>query len=683
MPPAEDAPEPLPPGEAPLLPEEGPNSAGAWNTRITDAKELIKYHRERWYWTQNTDRAAGKGGNDPLLPRDVALLPKDYSYSEQKKPLLFYQLPEVVLTPARPDVPAGTAQLFAAVLNDMVGPTQMNALPMVNEVLTDILVASGVGICKLGYETYIDPLQPTTQIQTGEQPGAPDPMTGAPIMEPMFEEVPNIITEKYFVSRISPNDFLFDVAFRGSDWAKCPWMGWRFRIPEHVAVQRYGIPQDKLKSSAINGQAPTMEQSLAPDREKQRLGGVEGVEIYYKGADFDPEVGDPDLIRCLVFIDGFKEPVKHEDCRCQMVENNRVTAGLRRIPIYPLTLHYVSDMALPPSDCAMSRVLVDEQSRGRTQMWQQRDRNVPLRGVDTTKLTPDALQKILSGQWQEIIPFEGLDNGQVPLFGVPQSAYPQENFNFNNIAERDIQECWGMSGHNLGQQEASGRTATELSLRQQGTETRMATEQARVELWWVSIVEGLAAMLQLNADLPQYARIVGEQGAQQIVEWTKQNIAGEFAFTIRPDSARKIDQTAERKFRLDAMNLMMNIPGINQGELIKWAAPSLGLNPDTLIKPPAPPPPEPPDVSITIRTESLNPFAPEYANVVTLLKARGIDLAPQPTQAAPSAPQPPGAQPPTGAGPVQAGAGVPPISKHSALQTGQLPGGGSATTRPQ
>ena len=468
-------------------------------------------------------------------------------------------------------------------------------------------------------------------------------------------------------------------------------MGWRFRIPEHTAAQRYGIKTDKIKSSSINGQAPSADQSLGPDREKQRLGGVEGCEIYYKAVDFDPDIGDPDLVRCLVFLDGFKEPVKHEDFRGQKVENNRVTGGLRRIPLYPLTLHYVSDMALPPSDCAMSRVLVDEQSRGRTQMWQQRDRNVPMRGIDTTKITPDSLAKVLAGQYQEIIPFENVDNGQSPLFGITQSAYPQENFNFNNIAERDIQECWGMSGHNLGQQEASGRTATELTLRQQGTETRMATEQARVELWWVSIVEGLAALVQQYADLPQYARIVGQEGAQQIVEWTKQDIAGEFAFSIRPDSAKKIDQTSERKFRLDAMNLLMNVPTINKEEIIKWAAPALGLNPDTIIAKPPPPQPEPPDINVTIKSESLNPFAPEYAGVVALLKTRGIDLAPQPPAPPPGgqppvAPgMPPGAPAPAGAGapPIQANAGAPPINKHQSQITGMLPGGGAQTTRPQ
>ena len=668
------------------LPAEGPNSADAWKTRIQESKDLLQWHRDKFYWRANVERVAGKGGDDPTLPTGAALLPKDYAYSEQKKPLLFYQLPDVVLTPAHPDVKASTAQLFAAVLNEMVGPNDMNALPVVNEVLSDILVAAGVGCAKLGYETFIDPVQKTVEVEVDRQPAPPDPltgqpavdpMTGAPMMVPVMEDVPNIISEKYFLSRFSPNDFLFDSAFRGSDWSKCSWLGMRFRLPPHQVTAQFGVPEDDLPRARSTA-TPTDEQSLAPDRMVQHLKGVECLEIYYRAIDYDPDIGDPDLIRCMIFVEGRDEPVRHENSRTQVVENNRVVGGLRRIPIYPLTLFYVSDMALPPSDCSLSRVLVDEQSKGRTQMWQQRDRNVPLRGVDTTKITRDSLQKILAGTYQEIIQFEGVDNGQSPLFGIPQNAFPQENFNFNNIAERDIQECWGMSGHNLGTQETSGRTATELSLRQQGTETRMATAQARVELWWISIVEGLAALVQQYADLPQYARIVGQQGASEIVEWTKQDIAGEFAFSIRPDSAKRIDQSAERKFRLDAMNLMMNIPGINQGELIKWAAPSLGLNPDTLIMPPQPPPPEPPSISIAIKTESLNPMAPEYANVIALLKTKGIDLAPAPAPQPGQAPPPPG---PAG-GPVQASGGPPPVNKHIADLSGRLPGGGSATQRP-
>lgn len=669
-----------------LLPSEGPNSAAAWQTRIREAQDLQKFHRDTWYWTRNVDRYAGKGGDDPLLPSTnkgrVALLPKDYSYTEQKKPLLFYQLPEILASPKRDDVPALAAQTLAAYLNDLTGQQQLNALATVSEVLTDVLVASGIGAVKVGYETFVHPTQPEILI---EEPVV-DPLTGQPAVDPMTGQpqtrqrpVPNIVRERYFLDRISPLDFLYDASFRGSDWGKCAWMGWKGRMPAHAAARAFRVPEDEIERLGDTGSmAPTAEQSLAPDRQHQRLAGVEYVELYYRAIEFDEAAADPDHIKRLVFLQGRSDPVLHEDCPCQTVENGVVARGLRRPPIFPLTIRYVPDQAVPPSDCAMGRVLTDELSRGRTQMWEQRDRNVPLRGIDLSKVTPETRAAFLNGKVQEVLGFENVENPEKAIFGIQQSAFPQEDFNFNNIGERDLQECWGMSSHNLGTPETSGRTATELSLRQQGTETRMATEQARVELWWLTIVEALATMVQEYTDLPQWTKVVGPQNAQQFVQWTKQDIAGEFAFTLRPDSAKRVDQTAERKFRLDTFNLFANVPGINKGELIKWVAPTLGLDPGKLYAEPQPAP-EPPKISLTIATDSLSPLSPEFANVAAILQSRGIELTPAtpPGGAAPS----PGVGAP-GGGPVQAAGGVPPVNKHAADLTGRLDGAGAAQSAP-
>lgn len=675
------------PQEQPLeLPGEGPSSAKAWQSRIQESKDLIQWHRDRFNWNTNNQRFVGKGGEDAptgMSGKRVALLPKDYAYAEQKKPLLCYQLAEVVLTPKREDVTPQAAQLFGAVLNDLVGPNQLNALPTLHEVLADLIVTAGVGAVVIGYETFIDPQEPKREVQVGEQPapldpftGMPpmDPMTGQPVMLPIMESVPNVVSERYFLERISPDDFLFDAGFRKSDWAKCPWLGYKSRMEPHKIARLYGIKETDLPRGGVDSMTPDPKDSLAPDREVQKLSGLEVVTLYFKAVEFDATAADPDLVMELVFVEGRDKPLRYAPSASQRLEGNRVVGGLRRPPIFPVTLRYASDSALTPSDSSMTRPIVDELSLGRTQMWEQRDRNVPMRGADISRMTPENIVNLRAGKTQEIHLFDGLQPGEMPLFGLPQSAFPQENFNFNSIGERDLQEAWALSGVNLGVSEASGRTATESVQRQQGTENRMGSEQAKFELFYVSIVQGLAALVQEFADLPQYVRVVGEQGAAVIQQWTKQDIAGEYAFSVRPDSSKRVDQTAERKFRLDSMNLLMNVPGINKSELVKWAAPSLGLDPAKIFQEPQPAPPEPPKITLSIATESLNPMAPEYQATKLILKSRGIDIEPQP--APPQAP--PGGAPPPG-GLVTAGQGAPPINKHGADQTGQLPGGGAAS----
>lgn len=668
--------------------EQGPGSISDWQSKLEQAKKTVKTIADDFAWTKNVERYVTKGLRSAPSDHTVQL-PKDYSYTEQKKPLLFFQLPDVMLSPARPDVTAESAQLFQAVLNHKVSPKEMNCKAAVDECLVDALVPAGIGILKLGYEAFVNPRQKTKPQQVGEQP-AVDPMTGQPqldpmgqpVLEPVIVEVPNIIRERYFGERVSPVDFFWDNSFRGSDWAKCSWMAVRFRMSAAMARTLWGLEDDRAIRHASEGKQPDQYESLAPDRTTQTFGGVEGLEVWYHAVDVDPECGDPDHIRYFVWLDGMPEPIIHQDSPYQDVPDGVVMNGLRRIPIYPFTLRYVSDFPIPPSDCAQSRVIVDELSQGRTQMIQQRDRNLPLRGIDISKYSPDSRQKLVDAGIQEIIPFDGVTAGENPLFGLTNSAFPQENFNFNNYGERDLQECWALSGPNLGVTNTSGRTATELSMAQQGTETRMGSEQTRVEAWWVDFVMGLAALLQKFATETEYVQILGPAGAMQIVGWNNQQIAGEYAFQIRPDSSKRLDQVAERKFRLDTYNLLRNDPLINQEELDRWMMPSLGMNPDKMIKPPQPPQPEPPKISINIGAENLSPLAPEYENVRTVLAERGINLPPRP--GSPAALQQ-GAQPPNGTQPGAPGqgaqpphpgapGGVAPLNKRAIDMTGQLPG---------
>lgn len=670
------------------FPAQGPGSLGDWKSKIELSKKAMKDIADNFNWTKNVERYVAKGLR--ANPDDnTIILPKDYSYTEQKKPMLFYQLPEVMLSPARPDVTSETAQLFAAVLNHKTSAKDMNCKPATDECITDALVPAGIGVLKLGYEAFVHPVNKTKPQKVGQQPVI-DPLTGQqqigpmgqPVLEDVIVDVPNVIRERYFGERVSPVDFFWDSSFRGSDWAKCSWKAIRFRMSAPMAKTLWGFDDKKAEKYANEGKQPDATESLAPMRTTQTFGGVEGIECWYHAIDIDPECGDPDHIRYFVWLEGMPEPIIHQDSPYQDIEDGVVVRGLRRDPIFPLTLRYVSDFPVPPSDCSQSRMIVDELSLGRTQMLQQRDRNLPLRGMDISKFSPDSRQKLIDARIQEVIPFDGVTAGENPLFGLAQSAFPQENFNFNNYGERDLQEAWALSGPNLGVTNVSGRTATELSMAEKGTETRMGSEQTRVLAWWVDFVAGLAALVQKFATETEYVQVLGPDGAMKLVAWNRQSIEGEFAFDTKPDSAKRIDQAAERKFRLDVYNLLRNDPLINQYELDRWMMPSLGMNPDKMVTQPKEPQPEPPRVSITISGEDLNPFAPQYTQVQAVLAARGIQLPPamstQPMGA--SAAGAPGgmAQPPHPGAP----AAVAPLNKHAIDQTGTLPGGGSQQQRP-
>src|SRR6185436_13598452 len=129
--------------------------------------------------------------------------------------------------------------------------------------------------------------------------------------------------------------------------------------------------------------------------------------------------------------------------------------------------------------------------------------------------------------------------------------------------------------------------------------------------------------------------------------------------------------------------------------------PHLHLDP-SLVQPPQPPPPEQPKISIAIRGDDLNPFAPQYGNVVLLLAKANIQLPPAPPPTGVPGMPPPGMPglppggPPLGSPPslpvVPPQGALPPhpgtaptadlVNRHQAQESGQPQGIGGLARRP-
>jgi hypothetical protein len=154
----------------------------------------------------------------------------------------------------------------------------------------------------------------------------------------------------------------------------------------------------------------------------------------------------------------------------------------------------------------------------------------------------------------------------------------------------------------------------------------------------------------------------------QLAQWTKADISARYAFSLRPDSAVRVNAAEQREMQLRFNNLTANNPYFNQIENAKALARAFNQDPSKLVKQPPPPPeptPEKPKVSISIKGDDLDPSAPQYPNVLAVLGATGMPGLSQPVQ------QQPG---PTPGGPIAAPAGVPPVDQHDAAMTGKMSG---------
>jgi hypothetical protein len=287
---------------------------------------------------------------------------------------------------------------------------------------------------------------------------------------------------------------------------------------------------------------------------------------------------------------------------------------------------------------------------------------------DVSRLPSEAVEKIKSGQVQEMIAVAGMDAANPAVMEVRRASWPRENFGFNDVINRDISEQWSMGANQMGVETDTRRTATEASIMQSATDTRMDAERVKVLNWYAKGCEKVLALLQMFADDQQFAQVVGPNGMPTLLAWDKTAIAGDFSITLAPDSSQRVDAAADKKRAVDIFGLLGNDPLVNQVELRKWLMRKLGMDPEKLVKVPEPKPPQQPNVSVAIKGEDLNPMMPQYTNVSTLLSVSGIGM--QPAQGPPGPPLPntnPGAPAP-----------VSPIGKRTDEQTGQLPGAGMA-----
>lgn len=645
------------------MPGSGPGSLAYWQTQLAASKTLIQQIATQRGWDANINAYLGKGAQWSKNRHNVRVN-KDFALTESKKALLFFQTPNVQAIAHQP-MSENAAPLVAAVLNTHLH--EVDAKSMVDEVLMDVLCPAGIGVSKIGYESFADAVQPEVPVPNPVNPIMPllHPMTGEPITQP------NLVRERYFWQRIPPKMFRYPKSFYGSDFDKASWIGFDFLLDRVVAERLYNIP-----SEDASGAGDQSQNLLASDVSRDGADSVKDqvtlTEVWYRACDVDKDVADPEVIRQLVFMEGHDTPLVHRDSPYQTIEDRKYVSGMKGFPIHVLTLRYVSDQAIPPSDCSISRDQVDELSIGRTQMVNNRDRAIPLVGYDTTRVPADTVDRIMKGDVQEWVGFTGIDTANPPTFPITKGQWPRENFSFNDIIERDISEYWSLGPNQRGVDTETRRTATELSIMQAATDTRMDAERVKVLRWFGKGCEKLLALIQMFSDEQQYVRIVGEQGLPVLMQWDKTQIAGDFSIELAPDSSQRVDGATDKKNALNTFQMLGNDPLVDQLELRKWLIGKLGL-PANLVKPPQPKAPEQPQISISIKGDDLNPMMPQYVNVAALLAVNNVGLQLPPELGMGQAPPQP---PQTNPGSV---AQVVPINKRTAEQgTGKLPGAGRA-----
>jgi hypothetical protein len=563
-----------------------------------------------------------------------------------------------------------------------------------DKTIFDVLCPAGWGATKIGYDVVT---RPVTQ-------AIPHPIPGMP---PIVQTIDVPVFEEWFWEYFSAKKLLVPDDYFDNQFDKAPWLGMEFAMPLLQAKRKFKLPEDFSATTTADPYVFDDPQGSGSSRTPTR-DLVTGVEVWYRAALEDEAVFHPELLRKLVLIDGMPDqPATHMDSPYQSLDaQGRLTPdSMVGSPIHVLTIRDLTDSAYIRSDCSMTRDLVDQLAKFLTTQVKQRDTSIPLRLCDEGVITPDVMQKIVSGDYGSFIPIPEGRLEPPPVVEIARAQYPRENFEGQARIERQLAKTLALDSNQTGVSDENARTATELTLVQNNASVRLKGERNRVIQFFLAGVRKFDSLLQRFATDTSVIQIVGPDGAREWAAWNKLTIAGRWAYAIKPDSGIDLDEATARKQALDTYNFLGKDPLVDRSYLISELAPALHLDPQRVKAPPKPPPPDRPALGFSFKGEDLlNPLAvavmiqggvsitPDMIQQAhTLIQtATGIPAPPispipgvpgmPPTTPTPQNPQPPGAPPPPG--PPRPGQpphpGMMPktnlISQHAASHTGAIPG---------
>jgi hypothetical protein len=629
------------------------------NAQFRSRVEITKSYRKKLIanWTTSIDYRRGK----PFQSQsddDTIAVNLDWSLTKAKVAALFSQVPKVRLDHHPDTIQVGPwVASFERKINDELVKSGIESA--MDEVLPDCINAAGIGVVMVSYEcihedkevpsvdlAILPPEVHQQVLKTGKLPdGTEVPM----------EVVPQVVAKRYVTQRISPSDFLWPIDFTGSNFDNSPWVGRSGRLPWGEAAIKFKLKEEDKDTYLGVDNDPNSRLTADLDRDQMENDDkVEFDEIFYKEYIYDSEAKSYESIHHLVFLANKPDPVIDEPWKGQRLdEQSGVILGSLKYPIRVLSLTYITDETIPPSDSAIGRPQVNEINKSRTQMIRQRERSIPVRWFNPDRVDPTIQQALMRGTWQHMVPIQG--DGSRALGEVARAQYPIEDFTFDKIAKADLTESWTIGPNQLGsgQDVETKGESTEIA---QGFQTRIGRERAKVASHFVSIAEVLGGLMILYED----PALLGKG--------FDPTVSRALSYSILADSTVLVD-TAQRLQKINQfLNTYAKSGWVNVEPILKEAATLTGLDPNVVIQAPQPKPPVEPNISLRLTgtEDMMNPLtlafliksgqAPptelieQAKNLIQQAVLNPQTAPPQPPAGPDGQPAPPGPPPPPGVG---------------------------------
>lgn len=437
-----------------------------------------------------------------------------------------------------------------------------------------------------------DPMQPPQQLAVKDiPPDAIEQMIAAKTIPTRM--VDRVISDMFSITRLSPTELLTPDGFLGSNFDDGDWVGHDGSMSWAEALVAYPVlkPEDKDAVMGASGH-PEM---LSSDSDKVRQSQMQKVryrQIFYWRYKVDPNEKSFKAIWRLVYVKGKEAPVIHEPWKGQQYDpKTRKYVGVCRFPLRFLTLTYVTDNPIPPSDTEAGRPHVQDLRRSRSQMFESREHSIPVRGFDTNRVDPETRDLLTKGRIQGFIPFNG--NAQNAIWETARASYPAENHEFDVNTMGDLMRSWQIGPNQVGMEMGSRTTGTESGIVQANFATRIGQERAKVANFFLGICEVVAGLMALYSD---FSILSDEERQTMQVAWDQKHILHDLVLKILPDSTIMLDTNSQLERDYKFLSMTAKSGYVNVKPVITSIAQLSGKDPADVITDP-PPPSEDPNIS--------------------------------------------------------------------------------------
>ena len=242
-------------------------------------------------------------------------------------------------------------------------------------------------------------------------------------------------------------------------------------------------------------------------------------------------------------------------------------------PFVMLRNYDVPDIFYPMSDLEAIESLQEELNKTRSQMVNHRKRYARKYLYHERSFGPEGREALESDEDGRFVPVvdenRNLGDVVVPLAQVPLAP---EMYNHSSIIENDINTVSGVSEYARGQMPETRRTATEASIIADAGNARASDKLAMVELNIGEVARLVIMLMQQFMTRPQMVRITGKNDERFYIAYTRNDIVGEYDFSVQGGSTQPLNETARRQQAISLMNAVAPLVGtvIDPAELAKY-----------------------------------------------------------------------------------------------------------------